>query len=149
MTDEYAEYEKACERLRKDNGKLLQAFAEWLQSKGLSLSTVRKHRYNIDFYINHYLLAYEALEPAVGVSDVGMFLGDWFIRKAMWSNQAAIKSNAASLKKFYAFMHENGLVDKSELDGLNSEIKEGMPDWLETMERYANPDFDIDAVWGL
>jgi len=46
-------------------------------------------------------------------------------------------------------MHENGLVDKSELDGLNSEIKEGMPDWLETMERYENPDFDIDAVWGL
>jgi hypothetical protein len=38
-----------------------------------------------------------------------MFLGYWFIKKAMWAKQSAIKSNAASLKKFYTFMHEKGL----------------------------------------
>ncbi len=32
-----------------------------------------------------------------------LFLGYWFIKKAMWSSPVQIKSNAASLKKFFTF----------------------------------------------
>ena len=32
-----------------------------------------------------------------------MFLGFWFIRKAMWASQSSIKGNATSLKKLYTF----------------------------------------------
>jgi len=52
-----------------------------------------------------------------------MFLGYWFIKKAMWASQASIKSNAASLKKFYAFLLEKGLVEQEDLIELEETIK--------------------------
>ena len=68
----------------------------------------------------------------------------------MWSNQAQIKSNAASLKKFYTFMNEQGLVSDEDLDAMKAEIKEEMPEWLATMERYDDPNIDdMDEVWDL
>ena len=70
-------------------------------------------------------------------------------RKALWASPAQIKSNAASLKKFYAFMNEKGLVDDEALVAMNEQIKQEMPEWLATMERYDDPDIDdMDEVWG-
>lgn len=94
---------------------------------------------------NDYLLYEDALEAKDGVDAVSWFLGAWFIRKAMWSSQASIKENAASLKKFYAFMHEKGLVSADDLVELKQIVKAGMPDWLETMRDYNNA--VIDDSW--
>ncbi|MFW5893618.1 MAG: recombinase [bacterium] len=148
MTDTYEQYEKECRRIRAENEKLLAAFADWLSAKGLAESTIRRHCENMDFYLNHFLLYEDAEEATSGVTKVDMFLGEWFIRKAMWANQAAIKSNAASLKKFYTFMVEKGKVEKEDLDELKQDIKAGMPEWLETMARYDDPEMDIEEVWG-
>ena len=61
-----------------------------------------------------------------------------------------MESNAASLKKFYAFMQEKGEISPEELSQLNETVKEEMPEWLETMQRYDDPDIDDMAeVWGL
>ena len=30
MSDDYAEYERQCKRIRRENAKLLEAFADWL-----------------------------------------------------------------------------------------------------------------------
>ena len=68
-----------------------------------------------------------------------------FIKKAMWASQASIKGNGASLKKFYAFMHEKGFIDKEDLEDLKDTIKEGMPEWLATLKRYDDP--SVDDVW--
>lgn len=79
-----------------------------------------------------------------------MFLGYWFIKKAMWSSPAQIKSNAASLKKFYTFLFEKGQIDKEDLDDLKERIKEDMPEWIATMTRYEDPSItDMGEVWGL
>ena len=43
MSDDYAEYEKECKRIRQRNAKLIDEFAEWLVAKGLSETTVRRH----------------------------------------------------------------------------------------------------------
>lgn len=51
----------------------------------------------------------------------------------MWANKTAIKGNAASLKKFYTFLYEIGLVDKPSLIELKQTIKEDMPVWLEAV----------------
>ena len=148
MSDDLAKYEKECERIRAENAKLLDEFAEWLAAKGLAETTVRRHRQNMDFYLNYFLLYYDTEEAAKGVAKVGSFLGDWFIRKAMWASQTAIKSNATSLKKFYTFLLEKGEVEKDDLDELKDEIKDLMPDWLETMALYDDPDVDFDDIWG-
>lgn len=68
----------------------------------------------------------------------------------MWSSSAQIKSNAASLKKFYTFLHQKGLIDSSELNQLKETIKEEMPEWIATMKRYEDPSIqDMGEVWGI
>jgi hypothetical protein len=104
----------------------------------------------MDFYLNAFLL-YEEVNPAAeGVHHADMFPGYWLIRKSLWASPDAIRSSAASLKKFYTFMFEEGAIDKNDLDALKADIKTGMPEWLGTMERYDNPSItDPGEIWGL
>lgn len=134
--DKYKQYEKKCDEIRKANESLLTEFDAWLASSGLSEKTIDKHHFNIDFYINAYLLYEDAIEAKDGIHSVSMFLGYWFIRKALWASQASIKSSAASIKKFYAFLVEKGLVDKNDLAELEVLIKEQMKEWMKTISRY-------------
>ncbi len=150
MLDDYEQYEIECKRIRQSNAELLDDFESWLRKSGLADQTVSKHIENIDFYINEYLLYEDAVEPQDGIHNISMFLGYWFIRKAMWASESSIRSNAASLKKFYAFLHERGLVNKEDLDSLKETIKEEMPDWLATLARYDDASItDMEDVWGL
>jgi len=138
-------YEEDCDEIRKENETLINEFERWLNDSNLSKKVVDNHLSNIDFYINDYLLYEDAVEAKDGANYVGMFLGYWFIRKAMWASQSSIKSNAATLKKFYTFMHSKGFVSKEEVEELHLTIKEGMPEWLATLKRYDNP--SIENVW--
>lgn len=148
--DDYEKYEANCKKIRKSNSKLLRDFEAWLKASKLKDKTIRNHVGNVDFYINEFLLYEDAVEAKDGALDIGMFLGYWFIRKAMWSSPAQIKSNAASLKKFYTYLFEKKMIDKEELDDLKAKIKEEMPEWIATMNRYDNPSItDMSEVWGL
>jgi hypothetical protein len=150
MTDGYTRYEETCEIIRRENAELIDRFEEWLERKGLSKKTVDMHCENIRFYVNHFLLYEDTVRPEDGVGDVGMFLGYWFIRKALWATKASMKSNAASLKKFYGFMLEIGKIRQEDLDELKYEIKEGLPEWLATLARFDDPSIEDPAdVWDL
>ncbi len=131
-------FEESCEINKVQNDKLIREFESWLKSSGLKEKTIKNHCSNIDFFINDYLLYSQELEPQDGINDVSMFLGFWFIKKAMWSSPASVRSNASSLKKFYTFMLEKGLIDKDELDELKETIKVEMPEWLEGSSSYWN-----------
>jgi site-specific recombinase XerD len=143
--DDYEKYENECKKIRKANKRLLSEFELTLKSSGLSKNTINNHVSNIDFYVNEYLLYEDAIEAKDGVDAVGMFLGYWFIIKAMWASKSSIKGNATSLKKFYAFLYEKGLIEKDDLDNLKETIKEDMPEWLATLDRYDDP--SVDDVW--
>lgn len=143
--DDYEKYEEDCKTIRKANERLLNDFEAWLKASGLSGKTINNHVSNIDFYINEFLLYEDAIEAKDGVGAVDTFLGYWFIKKAMWASQSSIRSNATSLKKFYTFIHEKGLIDKEDLSDLKETIKEEMPEWLATLGRYDDP--SIDDVW--
>ena len=150
MTCKYEDSEEEeGKRFRAENEKLLEAFSEWLSAKGLSDSTIRRHRENMEFYLNHFLLYMDAEKAASGIALVDGFLGWWFISKAAWATRASIKSNAASLKKFYTFMYEKGEVEKDDLDLLKHDIREYMPEWLSTLQRYDDPDVDLEDVWDI
>ena len=146
----YEQYEKDCKRIREENESLLNDFKKWLSDKKLSKKTIDKHVSNVDFYINDFLLYEDAIEAADGVSSIGMFLGYWFIRKAMWASKSAIKQNATSLKKFYEFMLERRKIAKESFEYLKETIKEDIPEWTATMERYDDPDIeDPEEIWEL
>ena len=65
----------------------------------------------------------------------------------MWASQSSIRENAASLKKFYTFMHEKGLTEKDDLMDLKATIKAQMPEWLATVQRF--DDLSVEDVWEL
>jgi hypothetical protein len=135
MVHEEDDDEKRRQEILEDNGKLLEGFRGWLAAAGLSKRTIGRHNFNLDFYLNHFLLHWHPLTAPEGVSEVRAFLGDWFIHKATWSSKASIKSNAVSLRKFYGFMAEKGLVTPEDLAALKREIKEEMEDWLSQLEQ--------------
>ena len=137
---DYKEYEKQCEVIRKDNEKYLDLFEKFLEKQGLSPKTIDKHLVNIDFYINEYMLYEEPHPLEDGVGMVDMFLGYFFIRKCMWSTPSTIRSNAASIKKFYKCMMENGKIRKEDYDLLLEDIKDGIPMWLDDCAQYNDPD---------
>ena len=63
----FEKYEKDCKSIRKSNEKLLKKFNDYLVTKGLSQKTIKEHVSNIDFYINEYLLYYDANLPQEGI----------------------------------------------------------------------------------
>ncbi|MGN0775778.1 MAG: hypothetical protein ACI4MM_03775 [Candidatus Ventricola sp.] len=136
MGDGYDEYERACERIREDNAGYLEMFRESLEGAGLSAKTVARHVDNVDFYLNEYLLRYDANPMPEGVGLVSSFLGDWFIRKCMWSTPSSIRQYAASLKKFYKCMLSAGEIDAYDYAYLVDTIKEEKDDWIEECEAY-------------
>ena len=52
----YEEYEFECQKQMKRNEMFLEVFEKDLIDIGLNAKTVRKHLFNVDFYINTYLL---------------------------------------------------------------------------------------------
>jgi intergrase/recombinase len=138
---------KEKEKQQQKNEKLLQEFKDWLEAKGLSDKTVKKHVENIDFYINEYLTYYEVQGPEENVYEIASFLGDWFVRKAMWASKTAIKDYCAGFKKFYKFLEEKEMITEADYKELLSIIKERKSDWLQTISRYDDPATDIEDVW--
>ena len=135
MSDKHVAIEEKRSKIHIDNEEHLAGFEKWLKGKGLSQKTINTHLSNTDFYINDYL-GYDLLDVAQGCHRIDHFLGGWFIRKASWSSCAHIKSYAAGLKKFYAYLLELNVVDHEDYDVLCDTIKECMPEWLEEMRRY-------------
>lgn len=144
---EYEEYESKCILIREENQRLLDHFESWMLSAGLKKATAQKHRQNIDFYINEFLLYESPMRASEGACEVGMFLGYWFIRKAMWANETSIKANATSLKRFYDFMNMRGEVDLEAVKDMKQRIKEDLPEWIATLRRYDDPSLETEDVW--
>ena len=130
MAQDFKALELREKEVLKENEKHLEGFADWLRAKGLSQKTIRSHMSNVDFYINNYLCYYDVSDVKQGAHQIHGFFGTWFIRKAAWSSCAIIKSSAAGIKKFYAYLLENNVVDHEDYDDLCATIKEFMPDYL-------------------
>lgn len=137
---DYDDYSKACDEIRAKNDEYLALFEQDLISDGLKEGTIRRHLSNVDFYINNFLLYEEPLAMESGMGRIDSFLGDFFIRKCMWSTPGNIKSTAASIKKFYKHMLDRGIVKKEDYEFLCSEIKTGMDMWQADCAIYNDPD---------
>ena len=103
--------------------KYLELFKNKLESDGLSNSTIKEHVFNTRFYLNDYLTYYEYIPMEKVMSHICEVFSDWFIRKAMWSTPASIKSNISSLKKFYKLMVELNYASKEDYLEMLDDIK--------------------------
>jgi len=141
------ELNNSMDKIKNENKILLDRFEKYLRNKKLSKASIDKHIGNADFFVNDFLLYYEPINAKDGSAQVGCFLGDWFIRKAMWASVTSIKENIASLKKFYQFMFEIGEIPKDDLVELQEEIKECKDDWFENLRKYDDPDVALEDIW--
>lgn len=144
---DYQECEKECSKIRLENDELLSLFEKDMANSGLSQKTINRHLNNVDFYINEYLLREEPLTMDAGITRLDMFLGNFFIRKCMWSTPGTIKSTAASIKKFYKCMTDHGKIEKSHYDFLCSDIKENMEQWQSDCALFNDPDSPNPFDW--
>ena len=128
--------------IRQENKNLLEEFEGWLEAKGLSRRVIASHLNNISFFLDEYLAGEEKRPSEVDEFDVDDFLGNWFIRKTLWSSESAIKGMVASLVRFYQFMAEVRHMDAEEAEEILMALEEGQPIYLRRMERYEsfNPD---------
>ena len=131
----YEDYEKDCERIRKENESYLKIFETELKKKGLTEKTIKNHLGNVELYINEYLLREDALSMENGLCGLDSFFY-FFIHKCMWSTPSSVKGMAASLKKFYKCMADQGKVDADEYIVFADEIKENVPVWQEECADY-------------
>ena len=134
----YEEYEKECERIREINESYLDIFANDMEGR-FKPRTITRHIHNIAFYLNIYLLHEEPKTIQDGIYMIDFYFGEFFIRKCAWSTPDSIRSNAASIKKFYKCMMEHGEVTQEAYFSLCDEIKELMPEWQELCALYNDP----------
>lgn len=143
MADDCEEYAYDSEEIAKENAFYLEEFRQSLVATGLSDKTIENHVGNADLYINDYLNYYEPTPAKEGIPDISWFMGDFFIRKCMWSTPCTIKQTAASLKKFYKFLLRKEVIEARDYRNLLDTIKDEMDDWLEMCEEYN----DFDGGW--
>ena len=133
--DNYSFDEEAdIEAINEENEQLMEGFDTWLANQGLSEKTIYQHYNNVYFFLEHFLANRMGVRAVDGDVHIWSFLDDWFIRKAMWSSPASIKSNAASLKKFYKYLEEAGISEPGTYKAVCLEVKAGLPTWLQSYE---------------
>ena len=130
--------EKKIKENQTRNKKFIKEYEEWLKEKSLSDKTIKKHISNVDIFINDYLNYYDIETAEEGITSVYSFLNGWFIEKCMWATPYTTKEEAASIKKFYAYMSEKGYVEKEDYKFLCEELKDSMDEILDTLEAFDN-----------
>ena len=80
---DYDNYLEECEKIRKTNDLLLAVFKDDLIQAGLKDKTIDRHLTNVNFYINEYLLHYDAYPMEEGLDMIGDFLGYYYIHKCL------------------------------------------------------------------
>ena len=73
------------EQYEDTNHEYLLLFQEDLENAGLRDKTIYNHLSNADLFINEFLIYNMDATMEEGVTMLGDFLGDFFIRKCMWS----------------------------------------------------------------
>ena len=100
-------------------------------ARGLSERTIRRHKSNVDSYINGFVILYDIHPMEDDLHMLSEYLGDFFIRKDLSSTPATIKTASSSIKKFYQYMLEHGKIKKEDYNNLCWVIKDEMELWQE------------------
>ncbi len=122
------DYDKEFKRVEENNDKLLVLFEKALT--GLSDKTIKQHVSNASLFLNDYFYREGLENPQEGAEYIDTFF-DFFVRKCLWSSPATVKQLAASMKKFYKCMLQNGIVDDDAVEEVLMTIKYGLEDWMD------------------
>ena len=80
---DFEKFIKQCDEICEINTKYIEEFVDELSKKGFVEKTIKNHYFNVDFYLNDFLLREEALtmENGCKVEYLSDFFGYFFMEK--------------------------------------------------------------------
>lgn len=146
LYNEYWEGEDLSDDIEHIVTAFMEMFENDLNESGLSYKTIGKHLVNVSNYI-YYCYMYEAYNPRnYSLRLLDGYLGNYFIRKCMWSNPKTIKSTSVSIKKFYLALLHNDKIDELTYDLVRNDIVKNLDEWVYKCQRYNDPDSTVDDL---
>ncbi len=125
--------------IKEKNEALVADFEIYMKNNGLKDKTINKHMNAINCFVYEFMTEdiRELVEDAI--VHVDEFLGTWIIRNRMHVSVNSIKENITALKKFYKYLLERDIVNKTTFDLLTKIIKENKEIWISTAEELSVP----------
>jgi len=146
------DYSEMVERITGENKPLLSLYTRYLkEDKNYIEKTMELHVSNIDFFSHDFLINYEGLNLVDGISFFDQFLGRFFIRKCMWSNEKSMKEYCRSFVLLFDALLSEGLISKSKYDDLQAKLKEQKPLYLIRVKYYNSREHEFEDLmtdWG-
>lgn len=116
-------------RIELMNKNALLTFENELIRSDLSEKRIRRHMFNVHFFLSDYLEDYHGDSVENSLEYLEEYFEDWFLRKAIWSVDKGIKETITSFNKFYKVMFENFIIDKHTYKEYKLLIKEKKNIW--------------------
>lgn len=141
-------YEEIEARLTAVNEELLAQFTnDLILTKKMGKTKAHEHADLLRFFGKNYLLGYGSEDLVEGVFSFPCFVGDWFIRKCMWSDARSVKKNVESFRLWLRFLGESGKMPDSDLIRLNKLIDEDLETWCLRAKCYNDPDWEHEDLF--
>lgn len=149
MNDEEEDYEDMVQRLNKQNEKILADFTNFTvgeQKKGKI--KINKAAELLSFFGNDYLTNYEGHDILEGLECFPSFIGDWFIRKCMWSDEKSLVENLDAFDLFLNYLKDTNLVPSSRLSNLKEHLAEDRERFLLRVRFYNDQNVELEDIRG-
>lgn len=144
MSEDYDEMRK---RLEEANEKIVSGFINHtvgVKKKGKQ--RMGKYAEHLQFFANEYLCNYEGIDLLEGLGEFPDFVGNWFIRKCMWSDESSLRENLDAFEAFLGYLEETQQMQKDRLDDLREWIDEERPLYLLRVKYYNDPEVELDEI---
>ena len=141
------EYDKMRERLEKANEEIIGSFVNHaVETTKRGKHRMAKYASQLQFFSNEYLINYHEYDLLEGLECFPEFIGNWFIRKCMWSDEASLRENIEGFKAFLGYLEETKQVQKERLDELRQHIDDESHLYLLRVKYFNDPEIDFDDI---
>lgn len=129
------------------NEEVLKRFTDFVIAEKI-VGKLKAHSYAncLRFFGNVYLEQYEE-NLLDGLASFPSFVGDWFIRKAMWADAEAVRENVEAFGLFIRVFEGWGEIEKAEFDRWNEILERNLGMWCSRADSYNNPELDIEDLF--
>ncbi len=140
---EWDELEQNIALIKEQNTILLDKFTTYLESQRLAPKTISNHIFNVEVFINDFLVRYDVIPAHNGIKEIQTFFGDFCIRKSVCIRKSQMKENINSIKKFYTFMAQIGAITPEDLSKLNELIGIFSELWIDAADFSYDDDYSF------
>lgn len=141
-------YEEMAARLTDANEGYLAHFTnDLILEKKMGKVKAHEHAERLRFFGNDYLLNYGSEGLVDGVGSFPSFVGDWFIRKCMWSDVRAVKENVESFRLWLRFLAGSKKVPPEDLVDLHRRLEKDLDRWCLRAQCYNDPEWEPEDLF--